>query len=288
MSHQQNSSLFVVATPIGNLRDITIRALDVLRDVDVIVSESVTKTRNLLTHYGIRGKIMSYREANARRMIPHIIALLKEGKSVALVAEAGTPGISDPGRRLVHAARQSGFGVIPVPGASAVVAVLSVSGTDEARYVFEGFLPRKASRRRHRLGELASDPRQLVLFEAPHRLVKCLRDMREILGERRCLIAREVTKVHEEIWESSLSSLIETYEKVRPRGEFVIVCEGSRKAACPVPEEKLLEDARALIDRGIKKREAARMIAKEYRLKGSDVYKMIVRRLNTDNTGGVK
>ena len=227
MAHPQDSALLVVATPIGNLKDITFRAVETLGRVDLIASENVRKTRNLLSHYGIKTRVISYREENCRRVIPRIIGALNEGQSVALVAEAGTPGISDPGRRLIESAWRAGHRVVPVPGASAVVAAVSVSGMDEAAYVFEGFLPRKNSKRRRRLRDLAGERRQLVFFEAPHRLLKSLGDMKDILGDRRCVIAREITKLHEDIARANISSFIDRYTRVTPKGELVIVCEGA-------------------------------------------------------------
>jgi 16S rRNA (cytidine1402-2'-O)-methyltransferase len=227
MPRQQDNALFVVATPIGNLKDITFRAIETLTKADLIASENVRKTRNLLSHHGIKTSVISYREENSRRVIPRIIDALGEGKSVALVTEAGTPGISDPGRHLVDAVREAGYGVVPVPGASAVVAALSVAGMDEPRFVFEGFLPRKNSKRRNRLKELAGDERLLVFFEGPHRLLKTLGDMKEILGDRCCVIAREITKLHEDIEKGSISSLIDKYTTRPPKGELVIVCKGS-------------------------------------------------------------
>lgn len=227
MPRQQDNVLFVVATPIGNLSDITFRAVETLTKADLIATENVRKTRNLLSHHGIKNNVISYREENSRRVIPRIIDALREGKSVALVAEAGTPGISDPGRQLVEAVWTAGYTVVPIPGASAVVAALSVSGMDEPRYVFEGFLPRKNSKRRRRLRELAGDVRQLVFFEAPHRLLKTLGDMKEILGDRRCVVAREITKLHEDIEKASVSYFIDRYTKKPPKGELVIICEGS-------------------------------------------------------------
>jgi 16S rRNA (cytidine1402-2'-O)-methyltransferase len=201
--------------------------------------------------------------------------MLGAGKSVALVAEAGTPGISDPGRRLVDAVRAEGFRIIPVPGASAAVAALSISGMSEPRFVFEGFLPRRSARRQQRLRELADDERQLVFFEAPHRLLKCLRDMKDALGDRQCLIAREITKHHEDIEKGTLSSFIEKYSKTKPRGEFVLICEGglSPKRRSVTPE--ILAEARALARQGLKKREVAKMIAAKYSLKAREIYRMI-------------
>jgi 16S rRNA (cytidine1402-2'-O)-methyltransferase len=278
MPHLESNSLFVVATPIGNLEDITLRALSTLKRVDLILSEHVGKTRNLLRHYGIENRVRSYREENYSRMIPAALDCLASGGSVALVAEAGTPGISDPGRRLVRAARDSGFRVVPVPGASAVVSALSVSGAEEPRFVFEGFLPRRRSKRRRRLEELALQDRALVFFEAPHRLAECLTDMKEILGERECVIAREITKVHEEIEHGSISSLAEKFAGASPRGEFVIVVDGGVSEASPVSEARILDEARVLLRKGMRKKQAARAIAEKHGLRSGDVYNLIARR----------
>jgi 16S rRNA (cytidine1402-2'-O)-methyltransferase len=284
MPHQ-NNSLFVVATPIGNLKDVTIRALDVLGSVDVIVSENVRKTRNLLKHYGIKTRIMSYREGNADRMIPFVVDFLRKGGSVALVAEAGTPGVSDPGRNLVRAVRAEHLGVVPVPGASAVTAAVSAAGLEESRFIFEGFLPRRTARRRQRLTDLARDQRVLVFYEAPHRLLKCLMDIRDVLGDRRCIIAREITKLHETIEEGSVRSLIERYSVQQPRGEFVIVCEGRSGVVEPIGSHEIQAEASDLTRRGMRKRDAAKIVAARHHLKVSDVYRIIARGIKS-RTGG--
>jgi 16S rRNA (cytidine1402-2'-O)-methyltransferase len=273
------ASLYVVATPIGNLADVTLRALEVLRGVDAVVSENVQKTRNLLARYDITTRVLSYREENAKRMGGVVLGMLERGESVALVAEAGTPGVSDPGRQLVDAAWRRGFAVVPVPGASAAVAAISVAGMDEPRFVFEGFLPRRGSKRRQRLGELAADSRPLVLFEAPHRLLECLEDIKEVLGDRRCVVAREITKIHEEVVRDRVSSFIARYTESRPIGEFVIVCEGSAGAGPGSgkadPGEALraaVAEARELVAGGARAREAAKTVAKRRGLKARDIY----------------
>jgi 16S rRNA (cytidine1402-2'-O)-methyltransferase len=277
------ASLYVVATPIGNLADVTLRALDVLRSVDTVVSENVQKTRNLLRRYDITTRVLSYREENAERMGGVVLGMLERGKSVALVAEAGTPGVSDPGRQLVNAAWKRGFPVVPVPGASAAVAAISVAGMDEPRFVFEGFLPRRGGKRRQRLRELADDTRPLVLFEAPHRLVECLEDVKEVLGDRRCVVAREITKIHEEIARDRVSSFIARYTESRPIGEFVIVCEGSegKGPACGEADlgnalEAAVAEARDLVAGGARPREAAKAVARRCGLKTRDIYAALV------------
>jgi 16S rRNA (cytidine1402-2'-O)-methyltransferase len=265
MSHRQENSLYVVATPIGNLRDITFRAVEVLSRVDLVVSEHVRKSRNLLKRYSIETKVLSYREDNALRVIPRILDALGAGKAVA----------SDPGRRLVEAAANAGFRVVPVPGASAVIAAISVSGLDDPRFVFEGFLPRRPAKRRKRLRELASEVRPLVLFEAPHRLLGCLSDMKAVLGDRKCVVAREITKLHEDIARGRISVLIDRFSGSPPRGEFVLVCEGSYEPAVAVVTESALKEAKALVADGMKKHRAAMTVAKRYGLKSGDLYEML-------------
>jgi 16S rRNA (cytidine1402-2'-O)-methyltransferase len=275
MSRQPDNSLYVVATPIGNLKDITLRAIEVLSQVDLIVSEHVRKTRNLLAHLGIKNTVLSYREENSRRVLPGILDALGAGKSVALVAEAGTPGVSDPGRRLVDEARRAGYRVVPVPGASAVVAALSVAGLDDPRFVFEGFLPRRSAKRRKRLKELASESRPLVFFESPHRIVDSLKDMLVALGDRTCVMAREMTKIHEEIATGPLSGFVEKYATSQPVGEFVIVCEGSTEKSIAGVTDAAMEEAKILIGQGIKKSKVARMLAKKYGFKAKELYTML-------------
>jgi len=278
MSRPVERCLFVVATPIGNLADITLRALEVLRSVDLILSESVNKTRKLLAHYEIPTPVASYRESNARRMIPKVIEMLESGRRVALVAEAGTPGISDPGRNLVEAVYGAGFRVVPVPGASALIAAVSISGSREARFFFEGFLPRTAGKRKKRLRELARLESQVVFFEAPHRLVECLKDMHDVLGDRLCFVARELTKVHEETVKDRISNLIKHFEGSKPRGEFVLVCEGWQGESATLSSE-VIEEARRLMRLGLKPRQAAKAIASRYGLRSGEIYQALVDRL---------
>jgi len=290
MSHRHANSLFVVATPIGNLEDITLRALDILKHVDLIASENIGKTRNLLKHFGIKTSVTSYREANSKRAIPRLLAKLESGKSVALVSEAGTPGMSDPGRDLVRAVMARGFRVTPIPGASAAIAAVSVSAMEEPQFIFEGFLPRRGSKRRRRLEELSRTGLQLVLFEAPHRLLESLKDMLAILGDRECLVARELTKMHEQVEKAKVSHLIEKFEENSPRGEFVIVCEGGPAAGLlsggEISEDRILEDAGRLEAEGRKKREIAKTLAARYGLKTGQVYAIIVKSSARSREGG--
>ncbi len=212
--------LYVVSTPIGNLEDVTIRAIEVLKRVDAIACEDTRHAKKFLQRYGIDKPLISYFEGNESRRASQLIEMLKEGKDIALISDAGTPTISDPGYRVVRMAREEGIEVIPVPGPSAIIAALSVSGLPTDRFIFEGFLPKKEGRRRKRLEELSGFEGTIVLYESPHRIERTLREILEIMGDRRVFIGREMTKVHEEYIFGWLSDVV---GRVKPRGEFVIV-----------------------------------------------------------------
>ncbi len=222
----KDSILYVVATPIGNLRDITLRALDILTSADVVVAEDTRVCNKLLKHFGIAARVIASHEHNERRSAAGIVKLLAEGKSVALTTDAGTPGISDPGSEAVAQARAEGFTVLPVPGASALTAALSVSGQRLSRVLFYGFLPAKDSDRRKTLIELSGVSATLVFYEAPHRVLKALEDMAQILGaDGRIVLCRELTKLHEEIHICTLGEAGAWLQSMpeRVRGEFVLV-----------------------------------------------------------------
>lgn len=228
-----------MGTPIGNLRDITLRALDVLKDVAVIAAEDTRVTAKLLQHYGIAAKLSALHEHNEARAIGPLLAALHEGKSVALVSDAGTPGMSDPGARLVAAARAAGYKVSPVPGASAAVAAFSVSGLSARHFLFYGFLAARAAERRQELARLAAYPFALVFFEAPHRVVDALTDMAAVLGaQRRVVIARELTKMFETIHACALDEAADwlSANEHRRKGEFVLVIEGAAPTAVHAEE----------------------------------------------------
>ena len=224
------ATLYVVATPIGNLRDITLRALDVLRGADVIAAEDTRHTQKLLAHHGIRARTVSVREHNEREAAQGVVKLLASGKAVALVTDAGTPALSDPGAKVVAAAREQGFSVVPVPGPSSLTAALSVSSLGGQRFLFAGFLPARPGERAKALDALAAVPDTLIFFEAPHRIEKTLADMAAALGgERRIVIARELTKLFEEIYACSLTEARDwiAAKPERSRGEFVLVLSGA-------------------------------------------------------------
>ena len=218
------AGLHVVATPIGNLRDISLRALSTLSAADLILAEDTRVTRVLLAHYGITTPLWAYHEHNAAEMRPKVMALLEKGQALALVSDAGTPLVSDPGYKLVEGAIESGFAVTAIPGASAVLTALVVAGLPTDRFFFEGFLPNKSSARQTRLSELASIPGTLVFFESPHRLQAMLTDAAHILGNRQAAVARELTKFFETVRRGSLTELAAGYEnEPTPKGEIVVL-----------------------------------------------------------------
>jgi 16S rRNA (cytidine1402-2'-O)-methyltransferase len=243
---ERDGALYVVATPIGNLEDITLRALRTLTEADVIAAEDTRIASRLLSHHGITRRPVSLHEHNERAMAKRVLAWLGEGKRVAMITDAGTPGISDPGAFVVQEARAAGYAVIPIPGPSALAAALSVSGPVGERILFCGFLPAAREARRKAIGELAPLPWAMVLYEAPHRVLQCVEDLAEGLapaGERRIVIARELTKMFETLHECALDQAAAWLlaDPNRKRGEFVLIVTGSRIAAQAAPWEGLLQ-----------------------------------------------
>ncbi len=218
--------LILVATPIGNLGDITFRAVEELKRADLILCEDTRHSATLFSHYGISAPTTSYGAHNLRSKLPWVLEQLKSGRRVALVSDAGTPGISDPGTVLVGAALAEGIEVSALPGPAAIIMALILSGLPTDRFVFDGFLPHKKGRQT-RLRELSTEPRTIVLYESPHRLLKTLTELREHLGDRPAAVARELTKIYEEVRRGKLSALAQHFETTAPRGEFVLVIAGT-------------------------------------------------------------
>lgn len=229
----KTGTLYIVATPIGNLDDISERAVETLKKVDVIASEDTRHSTILLKHYDIRKKQISYYDKIEEQRSAELISRLISGENVALVSDAGTPGLSDPGYRLITMAIDEGIAVVPIPGASSILTALVTSGLPTDRFCFEGFLPRKKGRET-RLKELSEESRTMVIFESPFRVVKTLEDLLEYFGDRRAACCREMTKVFEEFRRDRLSGLIRHFKTVKPKGEFVIVVEGKRHKKSPV------------------------------------------------------
>ncbi len=215
--------LYIVSTPIGNLKDITLRALEVLKDVDLIAAEDTRHTKNLLNHYSITTPLTSYFEHNQVKKSDYLLSLLQEGKNIALVTDAGTPGISDPGFLLIRLAKANQIPVTVVPGPTACIAALSLSGLPAHDFVFEGFLPVKSAARQKKLLSLKDELRTIIFYESPHRLVKALKDMEVVWGNPAVTVIRELTKKFEEVLEGEASQLVEFFLKKPPKGEFVIL-----------------------------------------------------------------
>jgi 16S rRNA (cytidine1402-2'-O)-methyltransferase len=218
--------LYLVSTPIGNLEDITLRALRVLKEVDLVVAEDTRHTGILLKHYKLQKRLISYHDFNKKKKAPLLIKYLKENKSVAVTSDAGTPGISDPGYYLVQLAIQNDITVVPIPGASAFLSALIVSGLPTDKFAFEGFLPAKAGKRRKRLKQLTEEQRTLIFYESPHRFAKTLDDISEIFGQRRLAVARELTKKFEEILRGTPQVIKKSLGERKIKGELVILMEG--------------------------------------------------------------
>jgi 16S rRNA (cytidine1402-2'-O)-methyltransferase len=215
--------LYIVSTPIGNLKDITLRAIETLKSVDLIAAEDTRHTKKLTAAYQIETPLTSYFEHNQLRKTDHLIGLLKEGKKIALVTDAGTPGISDPGYPLIKMARENNIPITVVPGATALIAALTLSGLPAHNFVFEGFLPPKSAARRRKLEGLSGEGRTMIFYESPHRIAKSLRDIAEVLGDPQVTCARELTKKFEEIRQAPAGELAEHFSKTTPRGEFVLL-----------------------------------------------------------------
>lgn len=271
-------TLWLVGTPIGNLGDMTARARETLARADVIACEDTRRTQALLTYLGIGGKrLVSFFEGNEERRIPELLGHLRDGRDVAVVSDAGMPGVSDPGYRLVAACAEERLPVDVAPGPSAAVAALVLSGLPTDRFAFEGFLPRRAGARRARLAELAADPRTLVLFESPRRVAGLLAEATDALGlDRRAAVIRELTKVHQEVLRGTLGELADRLAAREARGEIVVVIGGAR-AAEPPDLSELGRQVEDLMADGVPRREAARRVAAAAGVSRRDVYEASLR-----------
>lgn len=265
-------TLYIVSTPIGNLEDITLRALRVLKDVDIIAAEDTRHSAKLLSHYGISKTLLSYWGEREKAKAEQVLKHLREGRSVALISDSGTPGISDPGAVVIKRAIEEGFSVVPVPGPSAVIAGLSVSGLPTKEFTFIGFLPEKHSQRQKALRDLSFEERTLVFYEAPHRLIETLKDMKGILGNRQACLIREITKLHEEALRGSLSDIISVLESRSVKGEYVIIISGREREKASL--EEAIEEVRMLVKKGIGRKEAVRIVANQYGLSKGELYEL--------------
>ena len=271
--------LYLVATPIGNLSDMSERALKVLREVDLIAAEDTRNTGKLLAYFEISKPMISYFEHNKRERGEAIVAKLKEGQSCALVTDAGTPAISDPGEDLVRLCAENGLTVTSIPGCCAVVNALALSALPTGRFCFEGFLSTNRGERYERLTEIKNDTRTTIFYEAPHKLKKTLSDLLEILGDRKISLCRELTKLNEEVIRTTISGAIAYYEQNEVRGEFVLVVEGASKEELVASEfwsnMTIEEHLEHYISSGIKKMDAIKSVAKDRNMPKNEVYKIV-------------
>ncbi|ACZ61487.1 16S rRNA (cytidine(1402)-2'-O)-methyltransferase [Dehalococcoides mccartyi] len=264
-------ALYVVATPIGNLEDITLRALRVLSEVKLIAAEDTRHTRKLLSAHNIKTPLTSYFEHNRLSKLDYILEVLGEG-DVALVSDAGMPGISDPGYELIKAAHENGIKVVPVPGASAVITAVAVSGLDSANFNYLGFLPRQKTERRKALSEAALLGVSIVILEAPHRLHGCLLDIKDVLGDRQIAVCRELTKIYEEIFRGSISQAISHFDQ--PRGEFVLVVEGCKPPVSqPELTDDIIKELGMLKKQGKPAKEAVALVSQKSGLPKKEIYR---------------
>ncbi|HQA04482.1 MAG TPA: 16S rRNA (cytidine(1402)-2'-O)-methyltransferase [Thermodesulfovibrio thiophilus] len=261
---------YIVSTPIGNLDDITLRALETLKKVDFIACEDTEHSLKLLNYYGIKKSLISYWSEKEKVRAEEIINKIKSGHSVALITDAGTPGISDPGAVIIQRAIEENIEIIPVPGPTALITALSISGLSSEEFTFIGFLPVKQAQRRKKLLELSSEKRTLVFYEAPHRILQSLHDMLEVLDDRRACIARELTKMFEEVLRGRLSELIEKLENSKIAGEYVIVVEGITET--PQTVDEALKEVKELMKKGKGRKEAVKIIAELYGLSKKELY----------------
>ena len=266
--------LYIVATPIGNLEDLTFRALRILKEVDLIAAEDTRYSRRLLDHYGIKTPLTSYHEHNEQSKARQLVERMQRGESIALISDAGTPVLSDPGHRLVREAIRSAILVSPVPGPSALVAALSASGLSIEPFAFEGFFPAKRKERREKLQSLRAEARTLVFYEAPHRLKESLEDIGAIFGNREMVLAREISKVHEEFLRGSAIDLIAKLADRDVRGELTLVIAGA--ADEPAAAEEIMTEIRKLKGQGMRVKEIASLLGEKYSVAKREVYRMVL------------
>ncbi|MBE9194589.1 16S rRNA (cytidine(1402)-2'-O)-methyltransferase [Synechocystis sp. LEGE 06083] len=268
--------LYLVATPIGNLGDMTPRAIKTLQEVDLIAAEDTRHTGKLLQHFQITTPQISYHDHNRHGRTQELLAKLQKGQNIALVSDAGTPGISDPGQELVAACGESNIEVIPIPGATALIAALISSGLATERFVFEGFLPTKNQSRQQLLQSLVQEQRTIILYEAPHRLLTTLTDLQTVLGaERNLTVARELTKYHEQFWRGNLQTAIAYFTENTPKGEFCLVIAGAPADDRPsFSEENLRDELKNLINKGLSRSQASKQLAEVTRLPRRQLYQL--------------
>ncbi|HHV09290.1 MAG TPA: 16S rRNA (cytidine(1402)-2'-O)-methyltransferase [Clostridiales bacterium] len=274
--------LYLCATPIGNLEDMTFRVLRTLKEVDLIAAEDTRHSIKLLNHFEIKTPMTSYHEYNKVEKARYLVEQLLEGQNIALITDAGTPGISDPGEELVRQAYAAGIEVTSLPGACAAITALTLSGLSTRRFCFEAFLPSDKKERQRILEELKSETRTVVVYEAPHRLARTLQELLAALGDRTAVIIKELTKKHETVWQTTLSQALDTFGRQEPKGEYVVVLEGKSFEELEARKQEqwgalALEDHMKLyLERGMDRKEAMKAVAKDRGMSKRDVYQQLI------------
>lgn len=275
MNDPKPGTLYIVGTPIGNLEDMTFRAVRILQGVDLIAAEDTRHTGKLLQHFQIKAPQLSYHDHNCNSRIPELLEKLSRGQAIALVTDAGMPGISDPGYELVKACVEAGIPVVPIPGAVAAITALSASGLPTERFVFEGFLPTKGQDRHNRLESLKAESRTIIFYEAPHRLRQTLQDLADDLGALRPLVlARELTKLYEEFWRGKIADAIAHYGEREPQGEYTLVVAGCPQTLPQLSEAELKAELLHLLQAGISRSQASRQVAQATSLPRRQLYQL--------------
>lgn len=277
-----SGTLYLCATPIGNLEDITLRCIRILKEADLIAAEDTRNSIKLLNHFGIKTPMTSYHEYNKAGKGHKLVERLKAGEDVALITDAGTPGISDPGEDLVKLCREEGIPVTAVPGAAACITALTISGLPTRRFAFEAFLPADKKERQAVLKEMENESRTMVVYEAPHRLVRTLKNLKEVLGNRRIRICRELTKKHEDVFAATIEEAAAYYEQQEPRGECVIVIEGKSREELAAGERarweemSVAEHMEYYMDGGMEKKEAMKQVARDRGVGKREIYQALL------------
>ncbi len=277
-----SGTLYLCATPIGNLEDITLRCIRILKEADLIAAEDTRNSIKLLNHFGIKTPMTSYHEYNKAGKGHKLVERLKAGEDVALITDAGTPGISDPGEDLVKLCREEGIPVTAVPGAAACITALTISGLPTRRFAFEAFLPADKKERQAVLKEMENETRTMVVYEAPHRLVRTLKNLKEVLGNRRIRICRELTKKHEDVFAATIEEAAAYYEQQEPRGECVIVIEGKSREELAAGERarweemSIAEHMEYYMDGGMEKKEAMKQVARDRGVGKREIYQALL------------
>lgn len=269
-------NLYLVPVPIGNLRDITLRALEILRKVEIIAAEDTRITRSLLSHYQIKsGRLISLHKYNEKKRIPEILELLEQGKDIAVVSDAGSPGISDPASLLVQEAIDHQINIIPLPGATAIIPALTASGFNTESFLFLGFLPLTNKHRKEKLALIKNSIHTVILYEAPHRIKRTLTELSEYIDNRRICLAREITKIYEEFIRGNIQDIITNYN-IKEKGEFVIVIEGNKRSE-QIDRTEINQYIEELLGQGLSSKTIAQMVANRFRISANSAYSMVLK-----------